>query len=222
MRSQRIYDVQAAWEDYRHLVSESDWEFASPFMYGRTIQELNAPTFRYLTLEEDIADEQELLDDDDGGDPDQARRRYEAGVGDCTVVRDFVTTLVFSRKARERLASVLDATGQLFPVSVEGDEFFIYNCTRLIDAVDREASEIRYVSGERPSQFTRLVFRNERVRNETLFKANWPEPKDSSNSVDYSTIAPPLSIFATQEFVGLVRESKLTGFHFKLVGAEGE
>jgi hypothetical protein len=217
MTKTRVYEVRADSINYRHLSFESSWKAASPFLYGKPLNEIGELSFRYLTLEEDVADEEELMADEDGGDPELARRRFETGSADCAYVLGFVTTLVLSSRAKEELAATLDATGQVFPVEVDGDTFFVFNCTRLLNAVDAEGTEVRFVGDGRPSQFTQLSFKDEAIQDETLFKARWPEPEETGGEVDYLQIPPPTQIFCTQKFVDMVRENGLRGFQFKVV-----
>lgn len=217
MTKEQVYEVHPDGVKFRQLSFESSWQAASPFMYGKPLDEIGDLSFRYRSLEEDVADEEGLLEDDDGGDPELARRRFEAGAADCAYVLGFVTTLVLSSKAKEELAATLNAAGQMIPVDVDGDTFFVFNCTRLLDAVDAESTEVRFVGDGRPSQFTRLSFREEAVQNETVFRVRWPEPEETVGDVDYSQIPPPTQVYCTQKFVDMVLENGLKGFRFKVI-----
>lgn len=216
-----VYELKSVPQDYRYLVSELGWRVSDPFKYGKPIGDFVDPIIRYETLEEDLASEQELIDTDDNGDLERAQSRYTAGVGDCANVLNFVVAPVFSTRARTELADVLEATGQLFPISVDGNPFFLYNCTRLITPFDDERCEVRYgnssFGGQRPAEITRFAFRRDGIEDESLFKVQWPTPPISLQTVDYSIIPPPLAIFATQRFVDLVVKRKLTGFYFNPV-----
>ncbi|QDU82895.1 hypothetical protein Pla110_46580 [Polystyrenella longa] len=213
MKTQSIFEIQYDSLNYRYLKLTSHVRSGYPLSYGRPLVETPDWSFCYLSLEEDVADEFELMEIDDGGDPVLAERRFQAGVADCTFPLGFVAP-IFSTRAKEILAHVFEQTGQLFPVQVESETFYVFNCTRLLDAVDSATSEVRYTEGGRPVDFIRLNFKEDVLTGETLFKTRWPPPPESITGVDYSEISPPLKLFATQTFVDLVSKNELTRFDF--------
>ena len=222
MNAHNIYELAPDGLNYRHLVSEMGWNFETLFMYGGDIANPPNPVFRYLSLEEDISDELNVDEEDDRGQPIQSLRRFKAGVGDCTCADGFTTSLVFSEVARKLLAPQLESTGQLLPFSIKDDKYYIYKCTRLIDAVDSQLSEIHYHPHGRPSKFLTVAFRTEISESETLFRTKWPTPPDGIPNIDYAKIPPPLTIYATQEFRDKAISNGLTGFCFKPVGLHSE
>ena len=211
------YEVEPDGENFKSLDCHDPGNFDLACMYARPIKDVQLPTFRIRTLEEENAAEQEMLDMGETADFEGVKKRFANGVGDCAFVYSFAMGLFISKPAAEHLSHVLKTTGQLFPVLIDGSDFFIYNCTRLLDAVDRDYSEMRYVGNQRPAAFTKLRFKPDVIANETLFKTKWPEPTDVSSPVDYSKIPPVTEFFATQRFVDLVEDAGLTGFRFKPV-----
>jgi hypothetical protein len=49
-------------------------------------------------------------------------------------------SVVFSERAVEVLSNHLEPYGELLPLDVEGDTYFLYNVTNIIDAIDQEKS----------------------------------------------------------------------------------
>ena len=218
MTVQQVFAVEAEGYQYRNLICENDRQFRLKFIHGTVITDLPSPLFRMQTLEEDIQAEEEQIAMGDTGDPDEARKRYENGVGDCAYAYGFSTSLIFSKKATDQIGKILEATGQLFRVDVNGDEFFIYNCTRLIDAINPNESLLTFNSRGRPTGFEKLCFQASSIENELIFKTRWPKPTNKEMSFDYSSIPPPSPIYVTEPFVELVNNYELTGFQFNPVG----
>ena len=208
-----FYEVQPD-RNHWYLISETDWQFESKFMFGQPVLGVPTPTFRPCSLDEALADDFSMLEEGEVAAPNQTRDRFEAGYGDCVYVEGFGTALVFSQNALQALNSILTKTGQTIDTKVEEVPLYIFNCTNLIDAVDETQSEIRFVGNQRPSAFTRLTFRESALRDEMIFKIQWPR-KLLADDVDYSEVPPPLAIYCSQEFVEIVKKSALTGFRFK-------
>jgi hypothetical protein len=137
--STSAYEIRADNIHFRHLIFESDWRLVAPFMHGRPINYLGDARLRYRTLEEYLGELSELSEEENT-EPILAYRRFREGPGDCVYVLGLVASLVFSSVVCEVLGRMLTDAGQLFPVAVNGDPFFIFNCTRVLDAVDPTAS----------------------------------------------------------------------------------
>ena len=137
-----------------------------------------------------------------------AHTRAEVGVGDCAYVIGFSTALVLSRLAREVLEQSIGQLGQFIPVTVESERWYIFNCTRVINALT-DSTDVRLVGNGRPSQLKEPSFRKSVLATEMIFKTSWPSHVSNSSQCN-----PPMPLFATHEFVDLVRKSGLTGFRF--------
>lgn len=76
----------------------------------------------------------------------------------------------FSARAVERVGHLLRASGQLLPlISVDG-EFYLWNVTTVVDALDEEASAVTRFSSGRIMAVERWVFRPGDLRDVTAFK----------------------------------------------------
>ena len=164
------YEVRPDGENFMIVQCEDPGRFGIACMYGDPISDLQLPSCRIRTLEEENAAEQDMLDMGETADFEGVKRRFANGVGDCAFAFGFGKGLILSKVAVEYLAQSLQATGQLFPVSIDGKDFFIYNCTRLLNAVEPELTSVRYVANGVPAAFTKLRFKPDVIANETLFK----------------------------------------------------
>lgn len=109
---------------------------------------------------------------------------------------------VFSPRAVEILADLLKDGGELLPITCEGEDYFLFNVTRLIDALDQDESELERLSTGRIMAIDRYSFVKSRLMGVNIFKL--PQK--------------PLSYpYVTDAFVRRVEESGLKGFEFRLV-----
>ncbi len=107
---------------------------------------------------------------------------------------------VMTVRAVEALGSALTDHGELLPLDCREGEYWLYNPLRLIDALNKEYSAIKYFEGtNKILSVKRHVFCSERVANAMVF--NVPELRRH----------PP---FATQTFVDLVEAAGLKGARF--------
>jgi|WetSurMetagenome_2_1015567.scaffolds.fasta_scaffold214001_2 hypothetical protein len=109
---------------------------------------------------------------------------------------------VFNYRAVEALSDLLQGNGTLFPITCAGENYFIYNVTRVIDALDETNSEIERFDSGRIMDVDRFAFFEERLRGATIFK------------IPHMVL---MDVFVTEPFVDRVRISKLKGFEFRLV-----
>ena len=105
--------------------------------------------------------------------------------------------LVFSARAVEALADLLEGRGELLPLACEEGEYHGFNVTRLSDALDEERSEFKYFSDREIMDIERYEFVPERLAGETIFKL--PQ-------------IPEMYEYVTDPLVERVREQGLTGF----------
>lgn len=105
---------------------------------------------------------------------------------------------VFSRTGVDALADILEPRGELLPLVCDTGEFFAYNCTTIVDALDEEASEIdRFRSSGRISNIRRHAFHPQRLEGAMIFKA--------------ATI-PTLHTYVTDSFLQRTDDAHLSGF----------
>ncbi len=78
---------------------------------------------------------------------------------------------VFSARAVEALGDLLEGRGELLPLEADGSKYFLFNITRLTDALDEEATEFRvFKSSGRVMKVKRYAFDSDRLASETIFK----------------------------------------------------
>ncbi|HET6430163.1 MAG TPA: DUF1629 domain-containing protein [Phycisphaerae bacterium] len=128
-----------------------------------------------------------------------------------------IPILLMSRRAVEALGSILLAHGQLFPVTASEGEFFAYNITTLVDALDREHSDMEmwpHLKREREAGIPRHIhhvmrywFYAERVEGIDIFKL--PE-------------FPHTEVYVSDHFVYEVERTGLRGFRFERLWSPGD
>ena len=120
-------------------------------------------------------------------------------------LRDFAllgTVPIFSLRALDVLLDLLKANGELLPLRYPRREYFAYNVTLLLPALDESASTIERVSTGRILFIDKYVFRPGVLEGVVLF-----------------TIIqrPKAFVFLTDRFVKRVKSARLTGFSFPLL-----
>jgi hypothetical protein len=109
---------------------------------------------------------------------------------------------VFSPRAVEILADLLKDSGELLPITCEGEDYFLFNVTRLVDALDEDASELERFDDGGILRIARYGFKEDLLIGVNIFKL--PQK--------------PLSYpYVTDAFVHRVEDSALSGFEFRLV-----
>lgn len=112
-------------------------------------------------------------------------------------------SLIFRQSAIEKLGALLREYGELLPLSCPGTEIMVFNPTRVIDALDEEASSVeRYKSSGRIMRITHYAFRPDIVAGVDIFKI--PNQRVSSTYVG-------------DRFVQLWNSSGLVGLRFKRI-----
>ncbi len=109
-------------------------------------------------------------------------------------------------EAHPKLELFFDETGELLPFKYKGREFFVFNCTNCIDALDEElqgSSSIQLLSNGYSFLPTRL--------HDHLFTI--PETRELL-CVDYASRA------RSDEFMGYVDQNKLRGLMFQKLWSE--
>jgi hypothetical protein len=121
---------------------------------------------------------------------------------------------VFSRRALDALGDLLQENGEILPLSCDEGEYYLFNTTRIVDAIDTEHTEFKPYSEVDPDMallvddpdfltITRFAFHLEQVKDLTIFKI----------SHKYNKATP----MVTDKFVQRVQKAGLKGFEFELL-----
>lgn len=109
---------------------------------------------------------------------------------------------VFNSKAVEILADFLEPNGELLPITCDGERLFVFNVTRVVDALDEDNSELKLFSDGEIMDVVGFSFFEEKLSGMTVFKIPQLIRMD---------------VFVTDPFVERVEAAKLKGFKFRLV-----
>src|SRR5262249_1775228 len=109
---------------------------------------------------------------------------------------------VFSERAAQELAELLERNGELLPLDCSGVTYFAYNVTTLVSALRSDLSEIERFESGRIMMVDRYVLRASNVRDKEIFKLKE---------------LPCTHGFVSQWFVDQVTKAKLSGFLFEPV-----
>lgn len=205
----RVFSVRPDQVHFRHLVSRLGWRFDNEFLWGRRVSVAQPIQLESLSLIDDVAEQRELIATGEVGDVELARTRHSRGFGDLVYVEWLTSPLVFSGEACRALREVFESAGQILEACADGMVFHVWNCTRVIDAVNEHESSVRFAGGL-PSQFTRLVL-DSRLEAESLFRVSWPK----SILPPGVAVPPPIQVFATEKLVDEIRSLGLQGFQFR-------
>jgi len=108
------------------------------------------------------------------------------------------TTPTFSQRAVDKLLDLLVENGELLPLGLTDERYFVYNATRQVNALDEDRSELVRFSSGRIMDIKRYAFRPEQLQSATIFRL--PQVRGA--------------VFVTDRFVERVAEAGLTGFDF--------
>jgi hypothetical protein len=132
-----------------------------------------------------------------GWDPDMRRKPK----GDCPSL--FTHIPVFTPRAVDALSDLLEGNGELLPITIDLEEYFLFNVTRVIDALDESGSEIvRFDDSSKILDIDVHCFCPEKIDKATIFKI--PQ-------------IPTMDVFVTEVFVERVKSGRLKGFEFPLL-----
>jgi hypothetical protein len=110
---------------------------------------------------------------------------------------------VFSPKAVAALRDMLVGNGEILPITIDGEQYFLYNVTRIVDALDEENSEIsRFEGSSRVLDIDEYAFLPRKLSGKVIFKI--PQLVDGW-------------VFVTDLFVKRVQSAGLKGFWFPVV-----
>jgi len=106
---------------------------------------------------------------------------------------------VFGSRAVETLADLLEPNGELLPIACDGEQYFLFNATRLVDALDEANCEVERFSDGGILDITRYSFFQKKLEGVIVFKL--PQK-------------PLWSVYVTDPFVERVKAAGLKGFKF--------
>jgi len=109
---------------------------------------------------------------------------------------------VFNSKAVNILGDLLEPNGELLPITCDGERLFLFNVTRVVDALDEGNSGLKLFDDGDIMSIEEYSFIEERLLGVVVFKLpqrplGWP--------------------YVTDPFVERVQAAKLKGFRFRLV-----
>jgi hypothetical protein len=168
-----------------------EFDFVRQFWADQPIQPWRPPPIRFRTLDEEI----ELEEDTALGE-----QHFRNGASDCPFYS--AALLIFSARAYDGLHDLFRGAGQFLPIPVADPECTLYafNCTRVLDALDRTSSIIDYDEEDtppRPREIKRFVFDPQVVGDCNVFRMHWP---------------PPFAVYVSDTVVDRINRLKLTGF----------
>lgn len=109
---------------------------------------------------------------------------------------------VFNAGAPAALAGLLEGNGELLPTICDGEECFLYNVTRVVDALDENNCGIERLDSGGILDIERHAFHEKKLRGIPIFKIPQYVPG---------------WVYVTDPFVKRVQETGLRGFAFSLV-----
>lgn len=131
------------------------------------------------------------------------KRAAAAPLPDFLGVTPFVPA--FGERAVEALRDLLEANGELLPLRCEQGDYYAFNVTRLVEALDVERSAFRRFPDGRIQEIERHVFMPERIRPFPIFKL--PHQRRSS-------------VYVTDEFARRAAAAALTGMSLREVWSD--
>ena len=119
--------------------------------------------------------------------------------GDCPSLHSIP---FFSSKAVKVLSEIMGENVEYLPVTGEASKFTIVNVIKLIDALDREKSNLEYFDDGRIFNYTKLVLDSKKLSEDNIFKL-----------VEF----PRTDIIVSDKFKDAVEKAGLKGFAFEKV-----
>lgn len=97
--------------------------------------------------------------------PDQRRRTLMP-----TDFPSFGLAVCCSERARSALDPLLDDVCEWLPVEAGNEVYWVMHITRVLDALDREKSDVRWLAADRAESVRRYAFRSQVVGSDTAFR----------------------------------------------------
>jgi hypothetical protein len=122
-----------------------------------------------------------------------------------------IGTIVLSARAVDLLHPILTPCGEILPIrcSNDSDDFFLFNVTRIINAVDMKRSKFMPLPSGAIGPCERLVFDPKRIPGAALFFKT-------------TQLGAGCEIYATESAVRAVKQTRLTGYKFDLVWSDDD
>ena len=114
---------------------------------------------------------------------------------------------VFSVRAVKVLGDLLKGNGEVLPITCDGEDYFIFNVTRVIDALDERESELDLFDDGDIMDIVRYSLLRDKLAGANIFKI----PQDVLGRV-----------LVTAPFVARVKKTSLIGFEFRQVWRSDE
>lgn len=111
---------------------------------------------------------------------------------------------IFSRRAVTALRDILEENGELLPVTIVGEEYFVFNATRVVDAFDEENSNFHCYDDGRIFMIDHHSFFPRKLAGLIMFKI--PQFRRD--------------VYVTDTFVERVKTAGLKGFWFPLLWSD--
>jgi hypothetical protein len=118
-------------------------------------------------------------------------------------------TSVVSSRAATRLQPILRVCGELLPIRLSNDldEYFLFNVTAVVNAVDMKQSKFFRLSSGKIGHCLKLVFDSAKIPSDALFFKN-------------TQMGPITEIYATEAAKEAVENAGLTGYEFRLAWSD--
>lgn len=105
-----------------------------------------------------------------------------------------------SQRGVDILAPLIEGSVEFLPLNSDDGQFYMMNVIRVVDALDRDSSELKlFKDGRRVMRIVRHVFYPSKTESEFVFKI--PEQVRSR-------------VYATDRFREAIERAELKGFHF--------
>ena len=116
------------------------------------------------------------------------------------------SVMMVSAKAVDRLRPILANSGEILPIRVinDPDDYYFFNVTRVVNAVDMEHSIFRRLPSGGIMSYERLIFDPKKLPTGPAFFKT-------------TQLGPVTEIYATEAAVRAVEDANLTGHDFRLV-----
>jgi hypothetical protein len=199
------YSIWANGSDFRPIVSEKSEEVVRFLFSAQPLTGLPRIELKTKDYQDELEEESEVS-------PDVAselvQHRFQNGYGDCVFVWPSLgPTVLLSQKAYDVLSPAAESDGEFFEYRVEDATFYLFHCTRVLNCLDEDKSQIVFLPSGAPSRVNKYAFNAEIQLSQIFFRISWPsEPL---------RLVPDL--FGTSKLKQLITAHGLRGFRLKTV-----
>jgi hypothetical protein len=134
---------------------------------------------------------------------------FRSHLSKCDFPSYLPSTAMLSSRAVDRLRSLLLTCGEVLPIHVSNDQeaFYLFNVTRIINAVDMKRSKFMKLPSGAIGPCELLIFDPALIPSDALFFKN-------------TQMGPATRIFVTERAVAAVESAGLTGYEFRLAWSD--